>query len=182
MVSAPARVARLVVLAAVLVPAAGCGAGRPDGPSTVTVTATASPTTTQTEGGDVRGRAHDVGTITDVRHVDSRLLLTLDRWTVDRMDDAALATQGAPVVPHTGDRFANLNAAKTYTVPVASDAVLVVNECQPATTPGGVPGLTSRRGDLEAFLAQPGLAAQVVLLTYNRDGELVQIDTDPRCG
>lgn len=182
MVSTTACVARLAVIAALPVLAAGCGAGQPDGPSTVTVTATASPTATETEGGDVRGRAHDVGTITDVRHVDTRLLLTLDRWTVNGMDDATLAAEGAPIVPHTDDRFANQNAEKTYAVPVARDAVLVVNECQPPATPGGVPGLTSRRGDLEEFLAQPGLADQVVLLTYNRDGELVQLDTDPRCG
>jgi hypothetical protein len=161
---------------------AGCGSEDPAPQSTVTVPAP-EPSTTSSEpqGGDVKGRSHDVGTIVAVDGADDDLVLTLDRWTLTGVDDATLAKDGAPVVPHSGERFANQNAERTYRVPVAQDAVLVVNECQPPFTPGGTPGLSSRQAALDEFLAQPERKDQVVLLTYSVEGELVQLDTDPRC-
>lgn len=179
------RFATLVAVTAVGVGLAGCGAsGAPAAPGTVTVTATtapsASPTTEQPEGGDVKGRAHDVGTIVDVQERAGQQVLTLDRWTLNGVDDRTLSRDGAPVVPYTGERFVNQNSTRTYTVPVARDAVFVVNQCQPPATEGGLPGLSSRRADLGAFLAGDDLDTQVVLLTYER-GELTQLDTDPRC-
>lgn len=180
----PVRLELALVSSAALVTAAlaGCGADQPAPQSTVTVTATSPTTTTgEPEGGDVKGRAHDVGTIVAVDGADDDLVLTLDRWTLNGVDDGTLAEDGAPVVPHSGQRFANQNAERTYRVPVAEDAVLVVNECQPPVAPGGAPGLSSRQADLEEFLAQPDLKDQVLLLTYSGDGELVQLDTDPAC-
>lgn len=179
------RAATLVAVGAIGVGLAGCGAsGAPAAPGTVTVTATtapsASPTTEPPEGGDVKGRAHDVGTIVDVEERAGQQVLTLDRWTLTGVDDRTLSRDGAPVVPYTGDRFVNQNSTRTYTVPVAPDAVLVVNQCQPPATEGGSPGLSSRRADLGAFLASGDLDTQVVLLTYS-GGKLKQLDTDPRC-
>jgi hypothetical protein len=163
---------------------AGCSGGQPTPGQTVTVTATTEPTATPTtelpEGGDVEGRNHDVGTITGVEEAGGKQVLTLDRWTLVGVDDATLSRDGAPVEPYSGERFTNQNTDRTYTVPVAADAVLVVNECQPTAAGGGSPGLSSRRGELTEFLAQPDLEEKVVLLTYE-DGELVQLDTDPHC-
>jgi hypothetical protein len=164
---------------------AGCsGGGNPASGETVTVTATTEPTASATtdvpEGGDVDGRKHDVGTIVDVAEVGGQQVLTLDRWTLVGVDDAALSRVGAPVQPYSGERFTNQNTERTYTVPVAAGSVLVVNECRPPATPGAAPGLTSRRGDLADFLTGPDVGSAVVLLTYD-DGELVQLDTDPRC-
>ena len=179
------RYRRAATAVAVGVVLAGCGAASaPAAPNTVTVTATsppsASPTTEQPEGGDVKGRAHDVGMIVDLKERAGQQVLTLDRWTLNGVDDRTLSRDGAPVVPYTGERFVNQNSTRTYTVPIAADAVLVVNHCQPPATEGGPPGLSSRRADLGAFLASDDLDTQVVLLTYS-GGQLTQLDTDPRC-
>lgn len=147
---------------------------------TATTAPTPDATTEQPESGDVHGRRHDVGTVVDVREVAGQQVLVLDRWTVRGVADEKLAKDGLPVAPFTGDRFTNQNSEKTYAVPVADSAVLVVNECQPSATPGGKPGLSSRRGDLAELLGSPDLGRQVLLLTYD-DGQLVQVDTPPRC-
>lgn len=185
----PTRAPRIVLVAvaaaALSAVLAGCsGGGSAASGETVTVTATTAPTASPTadlpEGGDVDGRNHDVGNIVDVVEAGNRQVLTLDRWTLVGVDDATLSRDGAPVKPYSGDRFTNQNTERTYAVPVAASAVLVVNECRPATTAGAAPGLSSRRGDLAKFLAAPDVGSSVVLLTYD-DGELVQLDTDPRC-
>lgn len=179
-----AATALLAVTPATLL--AGCGGGDPTPQATVTrtvmVPSTTSPTTAAEEqGGDVDDRSFDVGTVVGSRkRPDDTLVLSLDRWTVQGVDDATLARQGIEVVPHAGDRYTNQNQEKTYDVPVAADVQVVFNECVPPSAPGAAPGLRSRPGTIEDFLRMPGRDSEVVLLAYT-DGELTRLDTDPRC-
>lgn len=178
-----AAAALLAVTPATLL--AGCGGGDPTPRATVTrtvmVPSTTSPTAAEEQGGDVDDRSFDVGTVVGSRkRPDDTLVLSLDRWTVQGVDDATLARQGIEVVPHTGDRYTNQNHEKTYDVPVAADVQVVFNECVPPSAPGAAPGLTSRPGTIEDFLRMPGRDSEVVLLAYT-DGELTRLDTDPRC-
>jgi len=173
-------------MAAAAVAMSACGGEEPAPQSTVTVTQTHTPSAVsvveqQPEPSDVKGRSHDAGTVVDVKEVAGQLVLQLDRWSVQGMDDAKLAKDGAPVLPNDGNRFFNQNERKTYAVPVAPGARLIVNECSAPQNDGGTPGLRSAPGDLEAFLSDPDVGKHVVLLTYS-GGKLVQLDTDPVCG
>jgi hypothetical protein len=166
---------------------AGCADDGDPGPQptvtqTVLVTGSGEPTGgVEEEGGDVADRSFDVGTVVEVREgADGGVTLVLDRWTVAGVDDATLAQEGVAVVPHDGSRYSNQNTDRTYLVPVADDVQVVVNECEPPATEGAAPGLSSRQGTLEDFLALPDRAEEVVLLAYT-DGELTRLDTDPRC-
>ncbi|HEX5511132.1 MAG TPA: hypothetical protein VFX41_05415 [Actinomycetales bacterium] len=174
----------LIAAAAAAAVTSACAGEEPAPQSTVTVTQTQTPSAVtvaeEKEVGDVRGRGHDIGTIVSVKEVAGQKVLELDRWTLKGMDDAKLAREGAPVAPNAGDRFFNQNDQKTYMVPVAPDARLVVNECSAPPSDGGTSGLTSKPGDLGAFLSSPDVGKQAVMLTYS-DGMLVQLDTDPVC-
>jgi hypothetical protein len=147
------------------------------------VPSTSGPSTPPPEeqGGDVDNRSYDVGTVVGShKRQDGTLVLSLDRWTVKGVDDATLARRGIELVPHPGDRYVNQNHEKTYDVPVADDVLVVFNECVPPSEPGAAPGLASRPGTMEEFLRMPGRDSEVVLLAYT-DGELIRLDTDPRC-
>lgn len=129
----------------------------------------------------VTDRRYDVGTVVDVRErPEGGTVLVLDRWTVVGLDDAALAEQGYAVAPHTDDRFANQNDESTYRVPVAADALVVRNECVAPAVADQPPGLRSGQIPLDEFLEGPDRAESVVVLEYS-GGELVRLDTDPRC-
>lgn len=178
----------LAVLAAPAVLLGGCADGDATPQETVTrtvvVPSSTEPTATEEpEGGgeEVGDRAHDAGTVVGVTETDDgQVVLELDRWTVVGVDDAVLAREGVPVVPHTGDRFTNQNAERTYRVPVAPDVQVVLNECVPPSTEGASPGLSSTPATLQDFLDLPDLHSVVVLLTYDA-GQLTRLETDPRC-
>ncbi|MFZ5869819.1 MAG: hypothetical protein ACOYXW_04720 [Actinomycetota bacterium] len=180
------RVPRLLLAAAALALAAGCADGEATPQATVTETVVVpsetEPTATQEPtAAPIEGRSFDAGTIVGAEESgDGSVVLELDRWTVVGVDDAVLAREGVPVVPHGGDRFTNQNAERTYHVPVADDVQVVLNECVPPTTEGASPGLSSRPVSLEEFLELPGRRELVVLLQYT-DGELTRLDTDARC-
>lgn len=165
---------------------AGCGGGpeAPTTPDTVTVTQSSTPAPDaapqEPESGDVADRNHDAGAIVDVKEVAGQTVLVLDRWTVIGLDDSVLAEDGAPIVAHTDERFTNQNARSTYDVPVAPDAMVVINECRPSDDPAAPPGLASRQGSLDELLESPDLEEMPLLLTYD-EGQLVQLDTDAAC-
>jgi hypothetical protein len=157
-----------------------CGVG--DNPTTnaerITVTESATPTPTPaTLGSDVAGRTYDVGTVSTVKDVGDELVLQLDRWTVNGVPDAQLAKDGISVTPHTDDRFTNQNDDRLRTVPVAPDAMLVVNQCVKS---GDQLGLRSTPQDAAGWLKHADRKA-VLLLTYDASGRVVRLDTDPRC-
>ena len=159
-----------------------CGGDDPSDRPTVTVTASStavaasSPTTSEPTlpEGDVDGRAHDVGPITEVIEVDGAVFLELDRYTYEDWDDERVASEGVPLTPLTDDPFTNQNAHNTYTVPVSKDVVVALNECQAdglpepkiATQPGSIADLT--------------VSDTVWLLTYT-DGALTLADTVAPC-
>lgn len=158
-----------------------CGDAEPGGLPTVTVTAPDSGTPGGTGTGspaapvgDVDGRAHDVGTITDVTEVDGAVFVELDRYTYADWDDERVAKEGVPLTPLTDDPFTNQNAERTYTVPVSADVVVGINTCQAegvpepkiATQPGSIGDLTP--------------SDTVWLFTYT-DGALTLADTVAPC-
>jgi hypothetical protein len=158
-----------------------CAAG--NNPTTnaerVTVTESASPTPSapKSRASDVAGRRFDVGTISTVKDVGGQLVLQLDRWTVKGLPDAELAKDGISVGPHTDDRFTNQNDDRLRTVPVAPDAMLVVNQCVKS---GDQLGLRSTPQEAAGWLRHADRKA-VLLLTYDATGRVVRLDTDPRC-
>ena len=163
---------------------AGCSSADQAGPATtVTVTATTgtssgtstpSPTVTS----DVKGRSFDLGTVNAVSTVNGTRVVELDRWTVTGTSDSTLAKQGLKVVPHKGSRYTNQNSSKTYTAPVAAGARVVVNTCVPG--PGGTLGITSSPVSASSWLTKPDASA-VLLVTYDKDGFISRLDTDPGC-
>ena len=102
----------------------------------------------------------------------------LTRYTVKGMSDAKLATDGAPISPHSDVRFTDQNKGKTYQVPVNPAAVIVVNTCDQSS---GTPTMTSTPVTLAQFLSSSNRAKTVVLLSYDSSGRLVRLDTDPAC-
>jgi hypothetical protein len=102
----------------------------------------------------------------------------LNRYTVKGLSDAKLASDGAPVSPHTDVRFTDQNKGKTYLVPVNPSAPIVVNTCDNS---GSTPTMTSTPVTLAAFLSSANRAKTVVLLSYDDLGRLTRLDTDPAC-
>lgn len=176
------------VLAAGVVAGLSTACGGPDGASpqaTVTVTrgsdspsATSTPSPTATT--DVKGRRFDLGSISSVDTVAGVLVVQLDRWTLPGTTDTAVARDGIKVVPHKGTRYTNQNKEKTYSAPVADGAIAVVNTCVPGA--GGELGLESSPQDAAAWLKQAKHSPQdVLVVTYDDDGAITRLDTDPRC-
>ena len=146
---------------------------------TVTVTATggASSTSPTRARSNVVGRRYDAGTVRSVATVAGTLVIELDRYTVKGATDEALARDGVRITPHIGDRFTNQNDTKTYTVPVAAGAQLVVNEC---VRTSAALGLRSTPEDAAGWLTDPDRTS-VLLLTLDEAGRATRFDTDPRC-
>lgn len=126
----------------------------------------------------VKGRKHDAGVIVSSKKAGGLTVLILNRYTVKGLSDAKLASDGAPISPHSDARFSDQNKGKTYQVPVNPTAVIVVNTCDNS---GSTPTMTSTPVTLAQFLGSSGRAKTVVLLTYDDSGRLVRLDTDPAC-
>lgn len=172
------------VVVGVALAAAGCSSGGSAQPEqTVTVTHTSQPASpssspTPTATSDVKGRAFDLGTVTGVRTVAGTLVVKLDRWTLPGTSDPTLARQGVQVVPHRGDRYTNQNTQKTYDVPVADGAIVVVNTC--VADAAGQLGLESAPQSAQSWLAKPD-PKNVMIVRYDTAGAITRMDTDPRC-
>ncbi len=158
-----------------------CGGDDPEDRPTVTVTAsstgatsTPAPTTPTAPKGDVDGRAHDVGTITEVIDFEGAVFLKLDRYTYADWDDERVAAEGVPLAPLTDNPFTNQNDDNTYTVPVSKDAVVALNECQTEGQPE--PKIATQPGSVSDLTASD----TVWLLTYT-DGQLTLADTIAPC-
>jgi hypothetical protein len=173
-----------VVGAALLLTLAACSSGGGATPTaTVTVTrssgtSSASPAPEPTATSDVQGRRFDLGTVTEVSTVAGTLVVELDRWTLPGTSDTAIARRGIKVVPHEGARYTNQNDQKTYTAPVAAGAIAVVNRCVPG--PAGQLGLESTPEDAAGWLKDAD-GKDVLVVTYDEDGAITRLDTDPRC-
>lgn len=173
---------RLTIAGFLAASLSACGGDDPSDAPTVTVTTTPTsapasspePSTPTLPEGDVDGRAHDIGTITDVVDVDGAVFLELDRYTYEDWADEKVAAEGVPLAPLGENPFTNQNSNRTYTVPVSKDVVVGLNECQTeglpepkiATQPGSIADLT--------------VSDTVWLLTYT-DGALTLADTIARC-
>lgn len=175
----------LIAAACLLTPVAACAsAGTVAGPSrtvTVTTTGTAAPSSAATgtaAASDVTGRAHDAGRVREVHRVGGVVVVELDRYTVDGTSDDTLAARGVTVAPHTGELFSN-QAERTYTIPLAPGAQVVVNECVVAE-PAGALGLRSTPHDAAAWLRDGGRDV-TLLVTLDPRGRATRFDTDPRC-
>ena len=174
----------------VLLATAACGgsngaANVPTPSGTTGGAATSSPATSRPSTGNaanavstVKGRKHDAGVIVSSKRAGGLTVLVLNRYTVKGLSDAKLAADGAPLSPHSDTRFSDQNKGKTYTVPVNPTAVFVINTCDKS---GSTPTMSSAPVTLAAFLAAPGRAKTVVLLTYAAAGHLLRLDTDPAC-
>ncbi|MGN6611619.1 MAG: hypothetical protein ACTHLJ_07565 [Angustibacter sp.] len=180
----PRRVAG-ALLAATALTAALSGCGGADGASprtTVTVTTSATPTGSATPAptatSDVKGRRYDLGTVTDVSTVAGVTVIELDRWTLPGTSDTDVARNGIKVVPHRDVRYTNQNTEKTYTAPVADGAIAVVNRCVPGT--GGELGLESTPQSATTWLKNAD-SRDVLVVTYDDQGRVTRLDTDPRC-
>jgi hypothetical protein len=162
------------------------GAGNIPTPSESTTATAKSPSTTaKPPSGNaanavstVKGRKHDAGVIVTSKRAGGLTVLILNRYTVKGLPDAKLASNGAPISPHTDSRYEDLNKGKTYLVPVNPTAVIVINSCDNS---GPTPTMTSTPVTLAQFLSSSGRAKTVVLLTYDDSGRLVRLDTDPAC-
>jgi hypothetical protein len=126
----------------------------------------------------VKGRKYDAGVIVGTKKAGGLTILVLNRYTVKGLSDAKLASDGAPVSPHTDVRFTDQNKGKTYLVPVNPSAPIVVNTCDNS---GSTPTMTSTPVTLAAFLSSANRAKTVVLLSYDDLGRLTRLDTDPAC-
>ncbi|MGN6301862.1 MAG: hypothetical protein ACTHN8_12315 [Angustibacter sp.] len=173
------------LLGAVAVPAAlsACGGGDGATPrATVTVTTSSRPTDTATPAptatSDVKGRRFDLGTVTGVSTVGGVTVIELDRWTLPGTSDTDVARNGIKVVPHRDARYTNQNTEKTYTAPVADGAIAVVNRCVPGS--GGELGLESTPQSAASWLKHPD-SRDVLVVTYDDQGRVTRLDTDPRC-
>lgn len=161
----------------------GCGGGDGASPrATVTVTTSTAPTSSATAAPtattDVKGRHFDLGTVTGVSSVGGVTVIELDRWTLPGTSDTDIAEGGIKVVPHRGARYTNQNTEKTYTAPVADGAIAVVNRCVPGS--GGELGLESTPESATAWLKKPD-SRDVLVVTYDDEGRVTRLDTDPRC-
>jgi hypothetical protein len=146
----------LVALAA----AGGLAACGSDPPAEVVVTVTATPSAAATAAGtpsptrsprasaaprattkppasDVEGRRFDFGLVTAARRAGKVDVLVLDRWTDPRVDDDALARRGLPVRPWRlgSNRYRNVNATKTFDIPVRDGAAFRLHHCLAAGDP-----------------------------------------------
>jgi hypothetical protein len=187
-------VAGLVAAAMLLTTACGGSGGAsnvPTSPGTATTSGRATQTSTTrtstaraTSGNaanavsNVKGRKHDAGVIVGTKKAGGLTILVLNRYTVKGMSDAKLASDGAPISPHSDVRFTDQNKGKTYLVPVNPGAVIVINACDNS---GGTPTMTSTPVTLAQFLSSGNRAKTVVLLSYDDSGRLVRLDTDPAC-
>ncbi|MEO7745681.1 MAG: hypothetical protein ABIV05_05585 [Actinomycetota bacterium] len=173
----------LLLLTCLLGPVGGCAAasGTVTPSRTVTVTTTPAAPRTPTAApasSDVVGRAHDVGTVRRTGTVGGGQVVELDRYTLDGTSDDALAADGVPLTPHANDLFSNQNDQRTYTIPVAPGATVVLNEC---VTADGALGLRSTPvPDTTAWLRDVD-PDTVVLVTIDGRGRATRFDTDPRC-
>lgn len=180
----PRRLATaLLGAAAVTTALSGCGGAEGASPrTTVTVTSSATPTGTDTPAptatSDVKGRRFDLGTVTDVSTVGGVTVIELDRWTLPGTSDTDVARNGIKVVPHREVRYTNQNTEKTYTAPVADGAIAVVNRCVPGT--GGELGLESTPQSATTWLKSAD-SREVLVVTYDEQGRVTRLDTDPRC-
>jgi hypothetical protein len=178
------RIQPLLAAACLLVPVAACASTGTDAvPSrTVTVTTTTGSASPSAASGpaasDVRGRAHDAGQVRSVTTVDGTVVVELDRYTVEGTSDDTLAAQGITVAPHTGELFSNQNP-RTYTIPLAPGAQLVVNECVVAAGAGAL-GLRSTPHEASSWLRDGGRDV-TLLVTLDDRGRATRLDTDPRC-
>ncbi|KQX66250.1 hypothetical protein [Angustibacter sp. Root456] len=178
------RVAAALLGATALAAAlSGCGgAGGASPRTTVTVTTSSQPThtatPTPTATSDVKGRHFDLGTVTDVATVGGVTVIELDRWTLPGTSDTDIARNGIEVVPHRDVRYTNQNTEKTYTAPVADGAIVVVNRCVPGT--GGELGLESTPQSATTWLKNAD-SRDVLVVTYDDQGRVTRLDTDPRC-
>jgi hypothetical protein len=181
--SALTRCAGVVAAVAAATLLTGCGGDSPTAStSTVTVTASSTPSATHTPAAtattDVKGRAHDLGTITDVSTVAGDLVVEIDRWTDDGVSDPQLAKEGVEVAPHRGQVYSNQNTAKTYTAIVAPGAKVVENTCVVAAS--GELGMTSDPKPAAQWLTAPHPDV-VLAITYDSGGRITRMDTDPVC-
>jgi hypothetical protein len=185
----PALAAALV--AGTLVVSSACGGSggasnipTPPGSGTTSGTPSSTSTARATTGNaanavsNVKGRKHDAGVITGTKKAGGLTILVLNRYTVKGMSDAKLASDGAPISPHSDIRFTDQNKGKTYQVPVNPAAVIVINTCDNS---GGTPTMTSTPVTLAQFLSSSNRARTIVLLSYDVSGRLVRLDTDPAC-
>lgn len=179
--------ARGVVLACALTTAltGGCtSVAKPSASPETTVTITqpstssASSPSGSTQISDVIGRRFDLGQIQSVRTVDGTLVVELDRWTVPGTSDSKLSQEGLPVRPHREQLYVNKDTGNTYTAPVAPQAQFVLNTCVPANE--GPDGLISTPRLAADWLKHPSTSA-LLLVTYDDQGRITRLDTDPRC-
>jgi hypothetical protein len=168
---------------------AGTGAGgtSPQGAVTVTVTptVTAAPTESQPSSStasappslksDVKGRAFDFGTVTEVRTEKGVDVLTLDRWTWKGLEDARLSTSGVPLKAFKGTPYENQNDKLTYDIPVAEGARLLHHHCVTADQPLQTKSVAAK--DLSGLAEREKL----VLVKLDAKGHLVAADNLPGC-
>jgi hypothetical protein len=154
------------------------GTAATSGPASSTATARATTGNAANAVTNVKGRKHDAGVIAGTKKAGGLTVLVLNRYTVKGMSDAKLASDGAPISPHSDVRFTDQNKGKTYQVPVNPAAVIVVNTCDDN---GGTPTMTSTPVTLAQFLSSGNRAKTVVLLSYDDSGRLVRLDTGPAC-
>jgi hypothetical protein len=121
-------------------------------------------------------RGYDVVYIGERRDTPDGVVLTFDRLTVNGVDDATLAANGAPVTVDDGSKFTN-QAERFYEVGVSPDARFFLTTCT-ATDAG--PSISSEPVELDAFLAAPSLPGTAVSFEYG-EGLLVRGETNPRC-
>lgn len=180
----PRRVAAALLGATAFTAAlSGCGGGDGASPrTTVTVTTSTRPTSSATAAPtattDVKGRRFDLGTVTDVSTVGGVTVIELDRWTLPGTSDTDVARGGIKVVPHRDVRYTNQNTEKTYTAPVADGAIVVVNRCVAGSD--GELGLESTPQSASTWLKNPD-SREVLVVTYDDQGRVTRLDTDPRC-
>ncbi len=164
---------------------AGCSsANSASSRPTVTITRTATLTVTPTPSeasptSQTLGRRYDLGTIINTRTIDGTIWVELDRWTMPGTSDSELARAGLPIEARYGSPYVNYSAEKKYWAPVASDALLVWNDCIMRETPGP-PGLSSAPLPAAGWLENPD-RMEVLLITYTSFGVITRLDSEASC-
>ncbi|MGL5828048.1 MAG: hypothetical protein ACRC0L_00585 [Angustibacter sp.] len=149
---------------------------------TVTRTRTITPVPTSSEASPTSqtlGRRFDLGTIVNTRKIDDTTWVELDRWTKPGISDGELARTGVPLGAHYGSPYINLSTEKRYWAPVATDALVVWNECIAREVPGP-PGLSSAPLPAGDWLENPD-RLEVFLLSYSNYGVITRFDSEASC-
>ncbi len=124
---------------------------------------------------DVVGRHFDLGVIVGTDKVKGVRVIILDRWTARGVPDTAIARNGYPLAPHSGDPFYNINTVSTYRIPVARGARFTYQHCADISKP-----MRTREASLRA-MTRLSNAEQVVLVTLDKKGRATAVKNDPAC-